>query len=454
MRTVVGAIGFLALLPGCATAQQVPHPGQKHGGSPNIHVVGHLNLAGYGNVTDIEIEQEASRPYAYVARRFDLPGFAVIGLREPTRPRLLYNWHIENPELHEGRAGMDAQYFKHRGRYYYVQAMQFGQSGPDWDLGAVVTDVSSLPDTSGIREAGRIRVPEVPNGFHNTFMYKHSDGRALLFATSGPEAKVYDMEKFLARDPHQGLISRVPVLDTPGGGRNGTYHDFYVGFDPATKQDKFYGAAWMSGFYIFDITRVEEPKLITAIAGHAGAYNSHTFTPTPDGRYAVVESEYQFAPLEIFDLRPGLDGTVKTVSRPVGAWNADWRALAHNHEVRWPYVFVSGYEDGLQVFNMMDPTNPYTVGFYYTCECPHEAGVIFRSPPRAPGTGDVANGAWGVDVRNTDGLIVISDKVTGFWAFKMDGFDGWNGHQWGMPNVSSAQDWDNGPEGTAKKAIS
>ena len=60
--------------------------------------------------------------------------------------------------------------------------------------------------------------------------------------------------------------------------------------------------------------------------------------------------------------------------------------------------------------------------------------------------------AFGVDVRNADGLIVISDEASGFWALKMDGFDGWNGHQWGMPNVSSAQDWDNGPEGVPKPA--
>ena len=57
---------------------------------------------------------------------------------------------------------------------------------------------------------------------------------------------------------------------------------------------------------------------------------------------------------------------------------------------------------------------------------------------------------FGIDVRNADGLIVVSDFRTGFWAFRMDGFNGWNGHQWGMPNISSAQDWDNGPEGAPK----
>ena len=35
--------------------------------------------------------------------------------------------------------------------------------------------------------------------------------------------------------------------------------------------------------------------------------------------------------------------------------------------------------------------------------------------------------------------------TTGFWTFRMDGFSGWNGEKWGVPNISSAQDWDNGP---------
>ena len=101
----------------------------------------------------------------------------------------------------------------------------------------------------------------------------------------------------------------------------------------------------------------------------------------------------------------------------------------------------------------MNPTDPYTVGFYLTRPGPyrHGEGMTFDRPPTADGRGNsVYDGGWGVDVRNADGLIVISDFDSGFWAFKMDGFDGWNGHQWGMPNISSVQDWDNGPEGAPK----
>ena len=70
-------------------------------------------------------------------------------------------------------------------------------------------------------------------------------------------------------------------------------------------------------------------------------------------------------------------------------------------------MFTLAYEDGLQVFNMIDPKHPKTVGWFYTCECEHENGFASLEPPhRGP---SVENGAFGVDVRNADGLIVISD---------------------------------------------
>ena len=145
----------------------------------------------------------------------------------------------------------------------------------------------------------------------------------------------------------------------------------------------------------------------------------------------IAESEYQYAPLRIFDLQPALEGEVTNIRSPISAFTADWRHLVHNHEVRWPYVFVSGYLDGLQIFNLQDPENPATVGYYDTY-----IGAPSTDRPA------MFNGAFGVDVRNEDGLIVISDMSTGFWTFSMDGFQGWNGENWGYPNISSAQDWD------------
>ena len=438
-----------------APGEMLP-PGKQ--GSSNVRVMSHVPLGRVFTVGDIEIEQELSRPYAYVPRldgTTHSAGYNIISLKDPQKAKSIWYWQIENPELHQGIGALQDKYFKLKNRYYNAISVQFGQSGPDSDLGAVVHDVTGLPDTSKIKEAGRIRAAATLGGFHNIYNYKHSDGRVILFATvSAPQANMYDMEKFLGGDAAQGLIGAVPIGQP---GQRG-YHDFYVGYDPATKQDKFYGAG-AGGYYVYDVTNTSAPKLLVSLTGVAGMSGGHTFTPTPDGRYAVAETEYMYAPLRIFDLKPGLDGTVQTVSRPIGAWISDWTTNPHNHEVRWPYVFVSAYEEGLQIFNMMDPTNPYTVGYYDTYDGPHRMGRApsgdpeqrwnDRTYPIIPAS-EVVNGAFGVDVRNADGLIVISDMTTGFWAFKMDGFDGWNGRQWGMPNISSAQDWDNGPDGAPK----
>ena len=167
----------------------------------------------------------------------------------------------------------------------------------------------------------RIREPLLPGGFHNIFIYKHSDGRALLFTTvNGPSAHIYDLARVV------------------GG---------------ASAEDALVGRV-------------------------------------PDGRYVIAETEYEFAPL--------------------------------------------------QIFNLQDPADPVAVGYYDTYIGPR----VTLNPDGVMGdyATSLFNGAFGVDVRNEDGLILISDFSTGLWTFRMDGFQGWNGEQWGVPDISSEQKWD------------
>ena len=425
-------------------------------GSPNIKVISHLPLGPRLNVSDIDVEQDLDRPYAYVGRMVygdeGDRGMDIIDISDPAKPKRIYKWRIENQDLHVGLGGMDVKHFKWKGRNYVVQSLQFRQGGPDADLGAVVLDVTGLPDPSKVKEIARIREPDVPEGFHNIFVYKHTNGRVLLFATvSGPFAHVYDLGYVVEGFHDDMLVAKVPVPDASGqsyqpvredGGeaanflaRRMGYHDFYVGYHVDTDQDRFYGGG-TGGYYIYNITDLEEPQLVVSLTGIRGVRSGHTFTPTSDGRYVVAETEYQYAPLRIFDLKPALDGEVKNINKPISAWTANWKNLVHNHEIRYPYVFVSGYLDGLQIFSLMDPKDPVTVGYYDT----------YLGPPNRDRTA-VYNGAFGVDVRNADGLIVVSDMTTGFWVFRMDGFQGWNGEDWGVPDISSAQDWEDGPAG-------
>jgi hypothetical protein len=459
MRRVIIAAALTAWC-GLASSARAQDPGsavtdfdKKKGGSAKVHQLARIPAhEGSWKAADVELEQDRNRPYAYLCGfvNFD---FTIYDISNTSAPKQIFRWTIENPELHRGIGAMDGKYFKINGRYYYAQSLQFMQGSPDADLGAIIFDVTGLPDPSKVKEVARIRYPQSPGGFHNTFAYKHSDGRALYFATvNQSKALIYDLEKIVkGADPATALIGEVPN-PTPfrqiGGGG---YHDFYVGYDPATQQDKFYGAG-LGGYSVWDVTKPETPKSLFTITS-LGMDVAHTFTPSPDGRYAVTETEYQYTPLRIWDLEAGQSGKTQNVDIPISAWTADWRDLSHNHEVRWPYVFVSAYEDGLQVFNLKDPKHPVTEGHFFTCECEHEHGFGGTPDNGWQSTTSVMQGAFGVDVRNYDGLVVLSDMRTGLWLFKVDGFNGWNGHDVGMPNISSVQDWDRGPDKTWKSKV-
>ena len=448
---------LVALVMFLASPMVAQHPPGRQS-SPNVHVLSHIPTGGPFTGSDIELEQEVSRPYAYVSTMTDM-GLNIVSVANPSEAKVIWRWQIENAELHQGPGTLDNKYFKVNDRYYDVQSVQFGRSGPDADVGAVVFDVTGLPDPATVREVGRIRVPDLPGGFHNIFVYKHSTGAVLLFATinalpSTPHgANVYDMDRFVAGVPDHGLIAGIPLPEPRGA--PGGYHDMYVAYDPATRQDKFYGGGPeitpLGGYYVFDITDLSNPELLVTMQGVAGNPGGHTFVASPDGRYGLTWSALEMGPFRTFDLKPALTGEVKNISRSIGAWTPDWKNKGHNAEIRWPYAFVAAYEDGMYVINLMDPTNPYTVGYWDTYDGPHAIqgwGTFRRANPRP----NASNGGFGVDVRNADGLIVVNDMHTGFWVLRMDGFDGWNGHQWGMPNVSSAQDWDRGPEGAPAPA--
>jgi len=148
-----------------------------------------------------------------------------------------------------------------------VQSLQFRQGGPNADLGAVVLDITGLPDASTVKEAGRIRAPNDPGGFHNIFIYKHSNGRVLLLATGGPYAKVYDLGYVVEGRADEALVATIPV-GPDCDGRCG-YHDMYAGFHPDTQSDRFYGGG-TGGYYVYDITDLETPKLVVSLTGITG----------------------------------------------------------------------------------------------------------------------------------------------------------------------------------------
>src|SRR5690349_2858195 len=157
------ALAVSAIVPAYAQFPNTPViPGVRVGGSANVHPIGHLQLDSAHKTADITIEQELSRPYAYIAHRLVPSGIEIISIKNPSKPVLLWKWFVENADLHKGAGALNPIYLKSHGRYYLTNAYQFQTGGPDTDLGASVWDVTGLPDTSKIKEVARIKDPDHP----------------------------------------------------------------------------------------------------------------------------------------------------------------------------------------------------------------------------------------------------------------------------------------------------
>ena len=85
-------------------------------GSDNIDILGHIPLGPRLSIADLDMEQEMDRPYAYVARMVygDIgpKGLDIVSIADPEHPEVLYEWRIENQDLHMRTGGMDVPNFQ------------------------------------------------------------------------------------------------------------------------------------------------------------------------------------------------------------------------------------------------------------------------------------------------------------------------------------------------------
>jgi hypothetical protein len=396
-------------------------------GSRNVELVAHLPLGGMkaasGSATagfdalgrstgNLVLDQGANRPFVFVAKNGEEPGIVAVNIANESKPVVVGSWDSPSEIA-------DLVHFK-VGSKSFLAAFRPAS-------GLSVLEVSD-PDEGQFDVVAEVKVPE---GLHHGFAYRHSDGRSYLFATGGKNVLVYDLERLVSAQNVElasiALPEEQPTVDYG-------FHSVSAQYEAVTETDRLY-AAGAGGYYVFDVTDVRNPSVL-AIVNSAAVQIGHGIAASPDGSHVVTSAGYRTAPMRIFDLRPVFEGTVPRIRTAAGAWTANWRNYAENFEMRWPFVFVAGMDDGLQVLNMLNPFEPFTVGYYFTWDG-QAASLANRAANKT--------GAWDIDVRNEDGLIAVTDVNTGLWLFRMEGFESWDGRGWGFPNVSSVQDWENGP---------
>lgn len=200
-----------------------------------------------------------------------------------------------------------------------------------------------------------------------------------------------------------------PVLI--GGIRNGvnvagnysTSHDAYVKNDTVYLSVYFNGSG-NNGLHVFDLTNPMTPQLLGSIQNYPGAGINHASWMNPEGTHLIMADETLTSPLKMVDIQ-NLDNI-----QAVSTFAPNPGAIAHNPFIKDSLAYISYYHEGVQIYDVSEPANPFRVGYFDT--------------DTTIGNGNYSpnyRGCWGVYPFLPSGNILASDRKNGLFVLTYDG---------------------------------
>ncbi len=221
---------------------------------------------------------------------------------------------------------------------------------------------------------------------------------------------IYDLSSdALARDP--ALIS-IFAFDTLIGDESLNFyiHDLFV------RDDTAYCSHGTQGYFIWDLSKAATPDSVKLVGfmenstSTSGGY-VHSSWNTDDNTYAYVATELNQGDNLLRQIYI-VDQTDKSNPQVVNNWKDPLLSgcgiidnVPHNPFVAGDLLFISYYEDGLQVLDISDPANPGRIGYFDT------------EPSNTSYNGTTAN--WGVYPFLPSGTILVSDTKNGLFVLKL-----------------------------------
>ncbi len=327
--------------------------------------------ADYGDVWGY-VDPATGREYALLTARYD--GLSVIDLDTETPTEVGFV-----PGLAGFFGGVaDAKDIKTYGRYAYL-AHEYAD--------VLVVDLADPTDPQAVGQLD-VQPGTEDGGSHNLLV--EGDYLYVVGGRSPGGLRIYD----LADDP------TAPALV-------GTYEPTYF-HDVDVVGDVLYaGAIYNEGIYVIDISDRSAPREIGVITYPvSGSMGAHNVCSTADGNTIFVGDEIGSEPwTRAFDVSE-VDADdaelpdVELLSEIV----VDERATVHNCYVKGDLIYIAHYTEGLQVFDVSDPSDPERVAFYDTYP---EPGYGFE-------------GAWTAYPYLPSGRVIVSNLGTGLYVIDLD----------------------------------
>ena len=172
-------------------------------------------------------------------------------------------------------------------------------------------------------------------------------------------------------------------------------HDVYV------LENMVYMNAGPNGLHVIDFNDINNPVIVGSLEDYPDKGYNHSGWLSEDGQTYIFADEDWGHDLKVCDVSDLSDiEVVTTFSSEVNE-----NSMPHNQIIKGDLLFISYYHDGLQVYNIADPTNPQKVAYYNTyLEDDHES---YR-------------GAWGVYPFLPSGNILVSDMQYGLYVLSLN----------------------------------
>jgi len=244
-----------------------------------------------------------------------------------------------------------------------------------------IIDITNLPNSVNVVYDSNILFTQSHNIFIDT-------ATAKLYACASNTA----MDIYSLNDPVNPILlySYTNV---------GHVHDAYV------RNDTAYLNCGNDGFRIVDFSVLDLPLPpipyieLGSLTSYPDAGYNHSGWLSDDGTIYAMQDENHGYDVKILDVSDFNNISVLATLNS----GIDPESMAHNGIIKGDDLYISYYHDGLRIFDISDPYNPFQTWEYDTY---------------APNNHASYKGAWGVYPNLPSGNIIVSDMQTGLYIFQ------------------------------------
>lgn len=174
-------------------------------------------------------------------------------------------------------------------------------------------------------------------------------------------------------------------------------HDMYQHNDTLYT---FYGNSGVSNF---DMTDISYPYQMGYFWGYTDYGYAHSGTGIKNNKYLVFTDETAGRSVKVADISDPWNISFVTTFKSALLGPTYTNSIAHNPVAMGNLVYISYYEDGLQVYDLSTPSAPVRVAYY-----DHRVNATYNGMV----------GAWGVYPELPSGKILLSDTQNGLFILE------------------------------------